>query len=218
MKTILSLLLVVTITSCKISFNGKRGSGNVTTENRSISNFTKIKAEGVFKVYLKQTDVDGVKVETDDNLQEYIEVFVKDQTLMVRMKKNTSIGNSTKMNVYVSFKQVDEIVNSMVGNLESEGAINADKLTFISTAVGGTALDLIVNNLDMNISAVGNTKISGKAENCNFVNSAVGNFDGKDLLIKNLTLKNTAVGNTTYNALSEKIDNSAIGKTTNVNK
>jgi hypothetical protein len=218
MKLVIGVIIMASIICSNTACKQKTGSGKVTTQSRAVNGFNKIKLAGVFKVILRQDNIDAVKVETDDNLQPYVEVMVNNQTLLIRMKENTSITKATKMIVYVSFKNINEIQNKMVGNLVSDGTINADKLTYISTAVGGTNLALAVNNLDMNISAVGNTTLTGKAITCNFVNSAVGNFDGKELLIDNLTIKNTAVGNTYYNALTEKVDNNAVGKMTNVKK
>jgi Putative auto-transporter adhesin, head GIN domain len=218
MKQALNFFAILLFAGCSFAQNNVVGSGNVTTENRTISSFNKIKLDGVANVFLKQSGEESVKVEADDNLQELIIVEVKDNVLHVKMRKNSNFKKSKKMVVYISFKNIDELHNSLVGNLESDGAIKLDKLKYISSAVGKSSMHIEVENLDMNISAVGNTELEGKAKNCSFVNSAVGNFDGADLEVETIKLRNSAVGNTTYNAKNADVKNSAIGKTKNKNK
>jgi Putative auto-transporter adhesin, head GIN domain len=198
--------------------NQIEGSGNVTTQSRTISSFKKIELDGVFKVQLKQGGEDAVQVEADDNLQDLITVSVANETLKVGMKKKINFKKSKKMIVHITFKDINEINNKLVGHLSGIGAITLDKLKYTSNAVGHTELDLKVTDLEMNLSSVGHTNLEGKVTTCNFTNSAVGNFDGSELVVENMKLNNSAVGNTTINAQNLNLKNSAIGKLTNKNK
>ncbi len=198
--------------------NQIEGSGNVNTQNRTINSFKKIELDGIFKVQLKQGNEETVQVETDDNLQDLVTVTVTNEILKVSMKKKMNFRNSKKMIVHISFKNIDEINNKLVGHVNGEGTLTLEKLKYISNAVGHTELDLKVTNLDMDLSTVGHTTLSGKVATCNFVNSSVGNFDGGELVVDNMKLKNNAVGKTTINAQNLGLKNSAIGKLTNKNK
>jgi hypothetical protein len=198
--------------------NQIEGSGNVTKQSRTITSFKKIELDGVFKVQLKQGNEEGIAVEADDNLQELITVSVENEILKIGMKKKINFRKSKKMIVHVTFKNIDEINNKMVGHLTGEGAIKLDKLKYTSSAVGHTELDLTVSDLDMNLTSVGHTTLEGKVTTCNFTNSAVGNFDGGELVVDNMKLKNSAVGNTIVNAQNLNVKNSAMGKLMNKNK
>ncbi len=217
-KILFAFLFLVSFSSCSLAQRSKAGNGNVTIENRAVSFFYNLNTSGVFKVVLQPGETESVKVETDENLQELIIVDVKNETLYLSMKKNSNFRNATKMTIYVTFKNLVEVKNSMVGNLSTNGVIKQDKLKYTSSAVGASNLEIEVNELDLNISAVGKTEITGKATNCKFVNSAIGSFDGSELIVENMKLKNSAVGSTSVNAQNLDLKNSAVGKTTNKNK
>jgi Putative auto-transporter adhesin, head GIN domain len=217
-KKLFGFLLVATFTNCSFAQRNQSGSGTVTAESRPVTSFNKIIAAGVFKVILKQTGTESVTVETDDNLQKLVLVEVSGETLTLTMKKNSNFRNSTKMNVYVTLKNITELNNSMVGNLSSDGVLKTDNFKYTSSAVGGCDISVDVTKLDLNISAVGKTEITGKATNCKFINSAVGSFEGSDLIVENMKLNNSAVGRTTVNAQNLDLKNSAVGKTINKNK
>ena len=216
MKLLSSILCISLFVSC--SFAQIKGSGNVTTENRTVTTFNKIKMNGVFNVTLQQGNTEGVTVTTDDNLQPYITVTVDNGTLTVGMKKNSNFSKTTKMELVISCKAISDINNNLVGNLTTEGNLTTDKLAFTSSAVGNSTINLTANDLLLNLNAVGNTKLLGTAVLCTFTNKSVGDFDGAGLLIENLTLKNKAVGNTTYNAIKATVNNDALGNTKNVHK
>jgi hypothetical protein len=217
MKFLMFFFAVSFFYGCLLAQNRKTGSGHVTTENRAVSGFNNIDANGVFKVVLKQGTEESVIVETDDNLQELIQVRVENNTLQLGMKKNSSFGKATKMTVTVNFKSVNAIKNNLVGSLVSDGTIHAEKLKYSSAAVGKTELNLDVSDLDLSLEAVGSTVITGKATNCNFTNTAVGSFDGDDFKVENMKLKNNAVGSTAVNAKNLELDNNGVGKITNKN-
>jgi hypothetical protein len=217
MKILIFFFLVSSFYGCLPAQNRKTGSGHVTTENRPVSSFNTIDANGVFKVVLKQGTEESVFVETDDNLQELVQVHVENNTLKLDMKKNSNFGKATKMTVTVNFKSVDAIKNNLVGSLSSNGPIHSGKLKYTSAAVGNTELSLDVSDLDLSLNAVGATLITGTATNCNFTNSAVGSFDGDQFIVESMKLKNNAVGSTSVNAKNLELDNNGVGKITNKN-
>jgi hypothetical protein len=189
--------------------------GNVVNRDVTVGDFTAVDLNGVMNVYLTQGNKAAVRVEADEKVQDKITVETSGNTLYVKTKKG-NWSNRKKLNVYITFVNLDEIYNKMVGNLKSENMITQKSLHYRSSAVGNTRLELDIQNLEIDISAVGNTELTGKAANCNLDNSSVGNVRAGSLLVENMELKTSAVGNLEYNAKNTtSLKSTGIGKVTN---
>ena len=123
---------------------GKAGNGKVVTQEKKISPFDKISIEGVFPVELSQDgSAEWVKVETDENLQDFIVVSNEGDRLIVKNRDSKNIGRSTKMKVYINIKNIHELKFSAVGNLTSVGTLKLDSLDLNSSSVGKLNLQIV---------------------------------------------------------------------------
>jgi len=185
----------------------------VTTEDRSISSFTKVNLDGVFKTIISQ---DGgpawVKVETDQNLQQAIEVVSEGETLTIANKKNTTYNTPTKMVVYVNVKDISSLINTSVGKVETQGTIKAGDLYLKIDAVGKTALEIQVQKLTATINSVGLIVLSGSAVSADIDNNSVGKLEAYGLKTDTLNIKNNSVGAVEVYAEKEiSIDHNGVG-------
>jgi hypothetical protein len=67
--------IVIDLNGC--SAQSVKGSGNVISESRQVTEFNKIRLEGQGKVVLTQGNQSSLKVTTDDNILPFIETGVK---------------------------------------------------------------------------------------------------------------------------------------------
>lgn len=189
-----------------------RGNGNVVTRERTVSPFTELEVTGTMNVFLSQGASEAVKVETDENLQEIIEIISKDNKLIVQCKKGISIKKSTKANVYVTIKNITKLNSDGVGNIESTSSLTLQNLNMNASGVGNTTLDLTCKKLNAIISAVGNVKLKGNAEEAILNASGTGNLNASDFKVKKLSAKVSGVGNASVHADEEiTINASGIG-------
>ncbi len=209
-------LLLAVLPSTLFAQKSIRGNGIVTTQNRSVEPFTKIKINGVFDVIINQGNEETVVVLTDDNLQSLVTVEVTNGTLCVGLKLKSNFKEYTKMNILITLKSINELTNSLVGNLSNTGTLNLPQLTYTSSAVGNAMLNVQCNTLILKLKAVGDTNLTGTAKQCTITNSSVGNVNASKLIATTLTLQNTAVGNTTINAATLTHTNHAVGNVLNV--
>ena len=79
-KIVVSLLLIslVFLSGCRF-FGGKkvRGNGNLVMQERSVGNFRGVRSSGSFDVVISSGPTQSVRIEAEDNLQEYIEAVVE---------------------------------------------------------------------------------------------------------------------------------------------
>ncbi|MCW3124379.1 MAG: hypothetical protein JWO03_37 [Bacteroidetes bacterium] len=189
------------------------GSGNVTTEDRTVKPFTKLKLDGVFKTIITQ---DGgaafVKVEADQNLQKIIIVKNEGETLTISTQSGMNFNNPTKMVVYVNVKDINSLTNSSVGSTENKGTLKAPALYLKTEAVGKTTLHIETDKLTADLNSVGAIDLSGSATAAEIENNSVGKLDAYHLNTETLDLKNNAVGAAEIYASKElSIDHNGVG-------
>lgn len=184
---------LIILSSCH--FFGKRGNGHVTTEERTVTPFTKITIEGIFPVELSQNGGDeSVKVETDDNLQRMITVETDGDELEIKTAKDESIARSTKMKVYINIRKLTSLDFKSVGALTTSGTLKLDSLYLNSESVGKLNLDLDARFLHANLESVGSTELSGNVYEARINNKSVGGLSAFDLKTKVMMIHNVSIG------------------------
>lgn len=85
--------------SFNIGFGGVKGSGNVQTEKRTVSNFTAIDVGGVFIVEVTAQKDFSVEVEADDNLLPLIKTETDGETLKIETEERLSTRNPIRIRI-----------------------------------------------------------------------------------------------------------------------
>jgi hypothetical protein len=102
-KCIVSTLIALFFSSCNPSFNfgiGIKGSGNITTETRTVSgNFKNIEVSEGIKVIVAQSNTKSITVEADDNLQQHIITKVENGVLIIESDKSYNATETPIVNV-----------------------------------------------------------------------------------------------------------------------
>jgi hypothetical protein len=180
------------------------GNGKLVTREIDVRSFDELKASGVYELKLVQGK-ESVKIEADENLQEYFSVSNNGSTLVINMDKlrNKSLNGKNTLKVYVSFKKLKELDLKMVGNTTSEKNLSFDDLNIVNKSVGNLKLDLTANKLSLDNKSVGNVTLSGKATNAVFENDGVGSLRAGDLIVQTLDIKNQGVGSAEVNVEKE---------------
>jgi hypothetical protein len=181
------------------------GNGKLVTREIDVRSFDELKASGVYELKLVQGNKESVKIEADENLQEYFSVSNNGSTLVIDMDKlrNKSLNGKNTLKVYVSFKKLKELDLKMVGNTTSEKNLSFDDLNIVNKSVGNLKLDLTANKLSLDNKSVGNVTLSGKATNAVFENDGVGSLRAGDLIVQTLDIENQGVGSAEVNVEKE---------------
>ena len=81
--------------ACGVAFGNIKGSGNVVTQQMTISDFTKVETGHSFKVTITRANDFRVQVKGYDNLLEHLAVRRLDDTLIIRLKPGKSTRDAT---------------------------------------------------------------------------------------------------------------------------
>src|SRR5690349_17168529 len=125
-----SILVFVAVAFATFSFAQKEkkeknetieGNGKTVTRDVTVSSFDILKAKGVYELKIAQGDKESVKIEADENLQQYFEVKNEGSQLTINMNLDgKSLKTEKSLKVYVTFKKLKEMDLKMVGNVNSE--------------------------------------------------------------------------------------------------
>jgi hypothetical protein len=194
------------------------GNGKVVTRDITISGFDALKASGVYELRLSQGNKESVKIEADENLQQYFTVRNEGNKLVIDMEKmkNKNLHQKNKMKVYVTFKSLKELELNTVGNVLSDEQLSFNDLNLDTKNVGNVDLKFTAKKLDLDNKSVGNVKISGKATEAVVKNKGVGSLDAGNFIVQTMNIENDGVGGAEVHA--EKgltVKDSFLGKVKN---
>lgn len=194
------------------------GNGKLVTRDVNISSFDALRASGVYELKLSQGNKETVKIEADENLQDYFNVRNEGNKLVIDMEKlnNKNLKMKNKMKVYVTFKNLKELELKTVGNVSSEEQLSFDNLDLNTKNVGNVDLNLTVKKLNLDSKSVGNVKLSGKANEAVVKNKGVGSLQAGNFVVQTMNIENDGVGSAEVNAEKDlKVKDSFLGKVKN---
>jgi len=216
MKKLLLALAIIAVagSSCRYGF-GKRVSGNGTiqSEEHTVTSFKNVLVSDGMDVSLLQGEVKPVKIETDDNLLQYVEVIQQGDDLVIREKKGYDLDPSNKIKVYVTTPVYHRVHLSGAGTIESEGKImNPDEMEIHVSGAGAVKMDLKAPAVKATLSGAGSIALQGDTKDIDISLSGAGSAHCFGLLAENAKVSISGVGNAdVYASVSMEAHVSGIG-------
>ncbi|HXD77725.1 MAG TPA: head GIN domain-containing protein [Puia sp.] len=164
---LLLLAFPAVLSSCGEIF-GKRihGNGNVTTQDRPVSNFKNVEVGGAAKVLVSQGDRNSVKIEVDENLQQFVEVLQEGNKVVVRTKPGYNLDPSGDLKIHVTSPVYNDIDASGACDIIGQGTItNPEKMSLHISGAGDMKMELNAPEIDAEVSGSGNVDLKGETKN-----------------------------------------------------
>lgn len=145
---------------------GEKGSGNIQTEKRNVSEFKAVDVGGAFVVEITAQKDYALEVEADDNLLQFIKTEFDGETL--RIETDRKISSSNPVKIRISAPDIE--------NLQLSGA---SKVSIVN-----------LNNESLNVGSSGASKITceGKTNNLIVDMSGASKFEGENLNAENVSV------------------------------
>ena len=226
----LSLLSASNASESSIQANVK-GSGNVVNKLRKVENFNKLDIDGTFNIYLSQGDTESLRIETDDNLHQYILTKVVNGKLIIKVAKNVNFRNVTKNNIYIKVKDIELINAGGMCDISGTTKINSDKLFINASGMTNIKLNIFCDQLNIKSSGMSDCIFKGKADVIIIDSSGTNDIIAKDFIAekafiqksgmsdisvyanKEISISSSGIGDITYygNPVIKKLEKSGIG-------
>ena len=174
------IMICLLVSSCQ--FQGIKGSGNVTTENRNIhSDFKSIEVEKALEVVLEQSDVTSVTVVADDNLQKHITTNVTNGVLSISSDIN-NYHNVKSKKVIVKMPTIEGIQVSSAASLQSRNTIKGNIISINSSSGAKVEITIEADKTYCESSSGSQIIVKGKSISLETSSSSGSSIDAKELL------------------------------------
>src|SRR5579863_8912353 len=197
LKTSLLLLTFpMLLFSCRNIF-GRRvhGNGNITTQDRAVSDFKDIEVGGAAKVFVSQGDQHSVKVEVDDNLQQFIEVSQEGDKVIVRERRGFNIDPTGDLKIYVTSPVYNDIDVSGACDIIGQTPVNnPEDLEMHISGSGTMKMEVNAPRITAEVSGAGNIDLKGETKTADLDLSGSGHAHCFDLKTENTKIQISGAG------------------------
>lgn len=205
-KRLLSFLLllgvILTVTACTSIV---RGSGDLITETRQVSNFDRIVLSGSGDVIVTQGGSESLTIETDDNVMEHVRAEVENGELQLGFEPGVNIVSYTRLVFNVGVDDLIGLAISGSGDIESDSVETDDLAVSISGSGDVQIADLTAGEVRANISGSGEIYLSGDAAAQDVSISGSGKYLAGDLCSESVEVGVSGSGDATVCA-NETLD------------
>ncbi len=185
MNTLVKLTLAITLSvfglaESNAQWGNKKvvGNGNITTKTIKTNDYDAIKGVGSMDIHLERGTEGNITVKTDDNLQEYVEIEVDGNTLVIKTKKNYYLKTKKGIHVTVPFNDVSMIGLVGSGDIDTKDTVNAENLDVKVTGSGDIVLDVEASSVDITVTGSGDIELTGSTTNLEVSVTGSGDFKG----------------------------------------
>lgn len=156
---VLLLGALLTFTSCTAVV---KGSGNIVSESRQVSNFERIILNGSGEVIVTQGGSETLNIETDDNVMKHLEVEVENGALKLGFKPGVSVFSYTRLVFYVGVDDLNGLTISGSGDIEAD-SLQTERLEATISGSGDIQItELNADSVVANISGSGEINLFGE--------------------------------------------------------
>lgn len=165
LTVVILLAALLAVTACNAGVKVIRGSGNVVTEDRQVSNFDRIALEGSGEVIVTQGGSESLTVETDDNVMEHVKSEVENRTLTLGLVTGIPTGvnvqSTTRLIFYVGVDDLNGLSISGSGDIEAK-TIETERLEASISGSGNVRIsNLAAGEVSADISGSGEVDLFG---------------------------------------------------------
>lgn len=209
---LLSLLILCSPTGC--ASDKVKGNGKIVTRTIPIEDFEQLsisrqidskraswnlfqKNKKNFPVfeYKQSSGSDLLEVTMDENLFDWLVVDQNEKKLYIKTKKGVYI-KPTQLTIKGGSSELSKVELYGCMSFKTTTALNVDNIQFNLLGFGDIQIDgLTCNELNCDLSGVGNIYLNGTAQTGKYILSGVGNIKAYNCEVKNLSCEVSGVGN-----------------------
>jgi len=184
--------------SCVFS-NGKPIEGNHQLVNQQINidDYESVVINVPGEIFYQQFSDSApyLQIHTDENIFNALDVKVRNNQLIIDVKKD-SIIRPSQLTVYTCSHNLSQAEVSGSGKLRLKGEVNSKSMELAITGSGNILTDsLLCNNLTAKITGSGNLQLTGASNQSSYTITGSGNIKAFGYLVQELNCRITGAGN-----------------------
>lgn len=196
------LVLVSILGACDGGLGfGVRGSGDMVTEDREVSDFDSVDLRGQGTVTIDVTGTETLSVEAEDNIIGYLTTDVASGTL--RLGSSRTISPTEEIVYTITAARIEGLEVSGSGSITATD-VAGDQLDLSVSGSGEIELpDIELASVVVDISGSGAVTVSGMTNDLDVDISGSGDFDGEDLVSETAAVTVAGSGHALMNATDQ---------------
>ncbi|MGM0635053.1 MAG: GIN domain-containing protein [Bacteroidota bacterium] len=193
-RNLMFLFVGLALFSCSdfavVTINGE---GEVVTKEFELDEFSKIHLANGWNVKLIPSKVNKIEARVNQNLVEFIDFKIEDETLELRSERTIKKADSKQIDIYFS-GNLSEIVSTSGISLTAADIIGAAKLDLKLTS--GTQVKLTLEAQELNVKATSGAQVTlaGVAEKAELKSTSGSSLETEGLRCFRLKAKSTSGG------------------------
>ncbi len=174
------------------------GSGNLTTETFTFSDFTRVEAQSGFQIEVSQSSTFSIEITADDNVHEFIEVEKSGETLVIRLRGNR-FYHSVTLEAKITLPELHKI--ELSGGSQATITGFSSSHDFEIEMSGGSQLSGDISAGDANFELSGGSQVTLEGEGDDLVIDASGGsqLDLEDFAVDDAEIHISGGGRATVN-------------------
>ena len=180
MKRIFFLLLSLLslfLSACNIFGERVHGNGNIKSETRPAGHFSSVDVSNNINLHIKQDSSWSVRVETDENLLEFIQVSESNGLLRVDVRDHYNLDPSRNIDVFVSAPEYKALTASGASEIMSDSKIvSTDPMDIDISGASEINLEIKAPRLKAGLSGASKATFRGETKDVSFHGSGASEF------------------------------------------
>ena len=189
MKRIFFFLLSLVslfLSACNIFGERVHGNGNIKSETRQAGHFNSVDVRNNIDLHIKQDSSWSVRIETDENLMEFIQVSENNGWLRVEVRDHFNLDPSKSINVFVSAPEFNGLTASGASEIMSDTKIVCtDPMDIDVSGASEITLEIKAPRIKAGLSGASKATFRGETKDISLHGSGASEFRCFDLMSEN---------------------------------
>ncbi len=163
--TFLTAICLLFISCNILDFRRIRGNGSITNRDYNLKNFKSISTGGVVHLYVRQDSSWSVKIETDDNLFEYLQVEKNGNELKVSHRRGVNLSPTNEIKLFVSLPVIRQLQIGGASAVKTESKFMQDEeMSLDLSGASSGEMEVRAPRVKISVSGASTLDISGETK------------------------------------------------------
>ena len=164
-------------------------SSNITTREKSASDYDAIDISHAFTVYVNFSDTEeSIEIEANENLHPYISVRKVSRTLIIELENNINIRGNATLNVYITTKNVTDYTASGASSFIVEDKLSDHDVKIDLSGASFFSGDLETDYTDASLSGASHLELEGNTGSFTLDASGASSIRDYNFIVDNLDI------------------------------
>lgn len=213
-KSIFLILALIAVFLSSCDHDRIRAKGEIVNVDYSLSDYSVLKVSNAFNVYVRFSESEeSIRIKANENLHDKIIVKKEDNTLVIRIKKFTSIRGNATLDAYITTKSISDfdIAGASHIYLEDEWITQNGSIELTGASEFSGAITL--NSLNLDMTGASSADIYGSVDYLNADLTGSSDLRDYDFSVNRLNIELTGASDANL-SINESIDIKATGAST----